>query len=44
MTLIATQLGLSVKTISTSARALEKMNLSSNAELCRYAVDHSLLS
>jgi DNA-binding NarL/FixJ family response regulator len=45
VTLIATQLGLSVKTISTyRRRVLEKMNMSSNAELYRYAVDHALLN
>jgi DNA-binding NarL/FixJ family response regulator len=41
---IATSLNLSVKTISThKARILEKMGLSSQAELVRYAVKHSLV-
>lgn len=40
---IAVDLGLSIKTISTyRKRILEKMNMSSNAELYRYAVHHSL--
>lgn len=40
---IATELKLSVKTISThKARILEKMRLSSQAELVRYAVEHGL--
>ena len=42
---IATQLGLSVKTISTyRRRVLEKMNMATNAELYRYAVDHGLVN
>jgi DNA-binding NarL/FixJ family response regulator len=45
VTLIATELGLSVKTISTyRRRMLEKMDMSSNAEVYRYAVHHSLVS
>ena len=41
---IATKLSLSVKTISThKARILEKMRLSSQAELVRYAVKHGLV-
>jgi two-component system, NarL family, invasion response regulator UvrY len=45
VTIIATELGLSVKTISTyRRRVLEKMNMSSNAELYRYAVHHSLVN
>jgi DNA-binding NarL/FixJ family response regulator len=41
---IAEQLSLSVKTISTyRARLLTKMNLSTNAELMRYALDHGLV-
>ena len=44
VTEIATQLSLSVKTISThKARILEKMNLSSQADLVRYAVRHGLV-
>lgn len=41
---IASQLGLSVKTVSTHrSRILEKMALSSNAELMLYAVRHGLV-
>lgn len=41
---IAEQLSLSVKTISTyRARLLTKMNLKTNAELMRYALDHGLV-
>jgi len=41
---IATQLSISRKTISThKARLLEKLNLSSMAELMRYAMQHDLL-
>ena len=41
---IARQLSLSVKTVSThKTRILEKMNLSSPAELVRYALEHKLL-
>lgn len=41
---IAEVLGLSVKTISThKARILEKMDLASQADLVRYAVEHELL-
>lgn len=43
VTEIADSLALSVKTISTyRSRILEKMRLSNNAELMRYAVDHQL--
>ena len=41
---IATQLDLSVKTISTyRTRILEKMGMSSNAQLMRYALQHELV-
>ncbi|MBV8467525.1 MAG: response regulator transcription factor [Burkholderiales bacterium] len=41
---IAEQLHLSVKTVSThKARLLQKMNMSNQAELIRYALDHALL-
>ena len=41
---IAEELALSPKTVSTyRARVLEKMNLSTNAELIRYAIDHDLV-
>jgi DNA-binding NarL/FixJ family response regulator len=41
---IATQLAISRKTVSThKARLLEKLNLSSMAELMRYAMQHDLL-
>jgi DNA-binding NarL/FixJ family response regulator len=41
---IAGELALSVKTISTyRSRLLEKMSLGNNAQLMRYAVDHSLV-
>jgi two-component system invasion response regulator UvrY len=41
---IAEELALSPKTVSTyRARVLEKMNLSTNAELIRYALDHDLV-
>lgn len=41
---IAQALGLAVATVYTyRARIFDKMNLKSNAELVRYAVDHSLL-
>jgi len=41
---IAEQLALSVKTVSSyRARILEKMGLSNNAELMRYAIDHKLV-
>lgn len=44
VTEIATQLSLSVKTISThKARILEKMGLSNQADLVRYAVKHGLV-
>ena len=40
---IADSLALSVKTVSTyRSRVLEKMHLSNNAELMRYAIDHQL--
>jgi DNA-binding NarL/FixJ family response regulator len=42
---IATQLAISGKTVSThKARLLEKLNISSMAELMRYAMQHDLLS
>lgn len=42
---IGAELGLSVKTVSTyRARVLEKMGLSSNAELMQYAIRHGLVS
>ncbi|RMF63428.1 MAG: DNA-binding response regulator [Bacteroidetes bacterium] len=41
---IAEMLALSVKTVSTyRARVLEKMNMKSNAELARYALEHDLI-
>jgi DNA-binding NarL/FixJ family response regulator len=41
---IATELSLSVKTVSTyRSRILEKMNLNSNAELIRYAIENGLI-
>jgi two-component system invasion response regulator UvrY len=41
---IAADLGLSVKTVSTyRARVLEKLQMHSNAELMRYAIENSLL-
>jgi two-component system, NarL family, invasion response regulator UvrY len=41
---IAEQLHLSVKTVSTyRARVLEKMNMSTNAELMRYCVEHRVV-
>jgi len=41
---IAAQMHLSVKTVSTyRARLLEKMGMSSNAELTRYALEHGLV-
>lgn len=41
---IGEELSLSVKTISTyRARILEKMGMSSNAELTRYAIEHDLV-
>lgn len=44
VTQIAAETGLSVKTISTyRARALEKMNMHSNAELTRYAIRNGLV-
>lgn len=42
---IGAELGLSVKTVSTyRARVLEKMGMSSNAELMQYAIRHGLVS
>jgi len=42
---IADELGLSVKTVSTyRSRVLDKLGLSSNADLIRYSLDHDLLS
>lgn len=42
---IGVELGLSVKTVSTyRARVLEKMAMSSNAELMQYAIRHGLVS
>lgn len=44
VSLIATELGLSVKTVSTyRRRILQKMDMLSNAELCRYALSRSLI-
>ena len=44
ITEIADQLSLSIKTISTyRTRILEKLNLKTNADLARYAVQHHLL-
>ncbi len=41
---IAAQLSLSVKTVSTyRTRILEKMGISSNAQLMRYALEHGLV-
>jgi DNA-binding NarL/FixJ family response regulator len=41
---IATEMHLSVKTVSTyRARLLEKMHMTSNAEVMRYALDHGLV-
>jgi len=41
---IAAELALSVKTVSTyRSRLLEKMGLGNNAQLMRYAIDHSLV-
>ena len=41
---IAAQLNLSVKTVSThKARLLQKMNMSSQSELIRYAISHKLI-
>jgi two-component system invasion response regulator UvrY len=41
---IASELNVSVKTVATHrARLLQKMGLRNNAELVRYAIDHSLL-
>ena len=45
LTEIAEELSLSVKTISTyRSRILEKMNMNSNAELTRYAIENNLVS
>jgi len=44
VTKIAEKLGLSVKTVSTyRTRALDKMKLSTNAELTQYAIRHNLI-
>lgn len=44
LTAIANKLALSVKTVSTyRSRILEKMNMKSNAQLVRYAVQHRLV-
>ena len=44
LTAIAEQLHISVKTVSSyRARILEKMNMESNAEITRYALDHKLI-
>ncbi len=41
---IAKELSLSAKTVSTyRARLLEKMNLSTNAEIIRYAIENGLI-
>jgi len=43
LTLIAEQLSLSVKTVSTyRSRIMEKMNMQNNAQLIRYATQHQL--
>jgi DNA-binding NarL/FixJ family response regulator len=45
VSLIGEELSLSVKTVSTHrARILKKMNMRTNAELMRYAVQHGLVS
>lgn len=42
---IATELGLSVKTVGTHrSRLLEKMQLKNNAEIVQYAIEHHLLT
>ena len=44
MSAIATQLNLSVKTVSThKARLMQKMGMHSQAELIRYAIGHKLV-
>jgi DNA-binding NarL/FixJ family response regulator len=44
VTEIAEQMRISVKTVSTyRTRLLEKMQMASNAELTRYAIDHGLV-
>lgn len=44
VTEIATTLALSVKTVSTyRARIMDKMNMSTNAELTRYCIQHNLI-
>jgi DNA-binding NarL/FixJ family response regulator len=44
MTEISDQLSLSIKTVSTyRSRILEKLNLKTNADLARYAVQHHLI-
>jgi two-component system, NarL family, invasion response regulator UvrY len=43
MTLIATDLSLSIKTVSTyRTRLLERMGMKSTAQLIKYAVQHQL--
>lgn len=45
VSVIATELGLSIKTVSTyRRRILVKMNMATNAELYRYAIRHSLVN
>ena len=44
LTRAAEKLGLSVKTVSTyRTRALDKMKLTTNAELTQYAIRHNLI-
>ncbi len=44
LTEIAEELSLSAKTVSTyRTRLLEKMNLKTNAEIVRYAIEHGLV-
>jgi DNA-binding NarL/FixJ family response regulator len=44
MTEISDQLSLSIKTISTyRTRILEKLNLKTNADMARYAIQHQLI-
>lgn len=45
LTAIADEFSLSIKTVSThKAHILKKMNMTSNVDLVRYAIDHSLLN
>jgi two-component system, NarL family, invasion response regulator UvrY len=45
VSMIAEELGISVKTVSTyRQRVLEKMRMTSNAELTRYAIDHQMIA